>query len=274
MACIRMLYTLIMNELDTLITTLKLKPEVDSVFVTGSVGRGEATTSSDLDLVVVLSANPTGIRSAYQYIDGTFSDIFFFTTSEVEEVLALGSVDANDIRGMLVSWVQQGMIRFDTSGAVTRLAAVAQTIELTVSVNEKENKMHTISYDFLRCERYVRSDDVDKQMALELMLPSAVLGLVVAFLTLRDEPWRGEREAMRYIKAQDEVFYELYGSFVDSTSLRARMQVYRTMITRTLPPPLKMLDYTTPFALPRDASASGGDNAQELFWKMLATPEA
>ena len=269
-----MLYTHTMSELDVLIATLKSKPEVDSVFVTGSVSRGEATESSDLDLVVVLSANPTGIRSAYQYIDGTFSDIFFFTTSEVEEILAFDIVDANDLRGMLVSWVQQGTIHFDTSGTVTRLATVAETIELKVSESEKDNKIHTISYDSLRCERYFRSDNTNKQAALELMLPSAVLGLVVAFLTLRDEPWRGEKEAMKYIKEQDKVFFDLYTSFINSTSLNARMQAYRDMISRTLPPTVDMLDYATPFTLPRNTASGGDDNAQELFWRMLTTPES
>ena len=260
-----------MGELNELVSNLKEKQQVDAVFVTGSMAVSENSTSSDIDLVVILEPSVVNIRSVYQLTDGVFTDIFFFDTNEIDDVKNNEKINASGFDGMLVSWLQKADVKFDKSGKTTEAVLVAKTKSIQIFENELNNRLNTISYDKLKCSRYFSSGKQDYLDALEIMLPNAVIGLLIGFLVLRNVPWRGEKLAVKYIKENCIELYKLYFSFINSSSLNERMDKYFKMIDLALPGRCAILDYKTPLALSRGNSTNEEIETLGRFWNELSS---
>lgn len=260
-----------MRELNKLISNLKERSQVDAVFITGSKATKENSSSSDIDLIVILKPSVINIRSVYQLTDDIFTDIFFFDVSEIDALKNKKSINASDFYGMLVSWLQKADVKFDKSGKLTEVISVAKELNIEILENEINQRLNSISYDVLKCKRYFSSKNQDYLDALEIMLPNAVVGLLIGFLVLRNVPWRGEKLALKYIREKCNELYELYFSFVNSSSLDERMDKYLKMIDLALPSRCVLFDYKTPLALSRGNSTNEEIESLGRFWNELSS---
>ncbi len=221
--------------LSQVITNLVHAPEVRGVFRTGTTA-STLGPSSDIDLVVVLDACPEGIRSANTRIEGRFADIFFFDVPFVERLAGLESVAINGFEGMFLTWLAKGAIEKDAMGQLASLqkSASAKLAASGVTQGEKEACWFKINYNFIANKRYRDSDDPLYHKALELRLLYSVPELIVSYFTLRDIPWRGEKEAISYLEAQDPATFEIFTAYTKSSSLPGRFALYEQVFERVL----------------------------------------
>lgn len=259
-----------MKSLSELIKILESHSEVDAVFLTGSHEISAETQSSDIDLVIILTENKTNIRCVYEKIDGIFADIFFFDKYELGKLINQEEVNCSDYPGMLITWIRQSDIKFDKSGILTQLKEKASTIVLNVLENEKNQVLNKISYNFIQNQRYFSATDSAYHEALEIRLMYSIVELLSGFLLLRNEPWRGEKRAIKFIKDKMPEFYSLFAQYQKIYTLEDKMKIYAKMIYIVLPENMKLFDYEEPVAF------SGGDNAsqdmetQKKFWDELS----
>lgn len=261
-----------MKTLDTLVSHLQHNSAVDAVFLTGSRGVGASTQSSDIDLVIILEKNPENIRSVYEIIDGAFADIFFFEKSELEKLLEASTVSANSPleAGILVSWILKSEVLFDKSGILTKLKVHAPKILPTIPEYEKLDILQRVSYNLFQNNRYFLSKNSTYHEALEVRLLYSVVECVSAFLALRDRPWRGEKDAVAYIKEVSPGFYTDFLSFNTATDLNAKMAAYKSLALKTTPPGTTLFDYAIP--VPLSKGPTSYDTLEDLrrFWANLS----
>ncbi|HUD04222.1 MAG TPA: nucleotidyltransferase domain-containing protein, partial [Candidatus Paceibacterota bacterium] len=122
-----------MSRLQEIIEKLKNKDQVDSVFLTGSQGL-EKRPHSDIDLVIILKENSEKISSLYTWVDNTFADIFFFDHSDLKKIETAKKLGANNMDGILVSWLEKATIQFDKSGKLTGLKSHIEELKKKVSI--------------------------------------------------------------------------------------------------------------------------------------------
>lgn len=220
-----------MTELQKIIAHLEQGDDVDAVFLAGSLGKGEAKPHSDVDLVVILKGNKMNLYSFYRWIDGAFADIFFFDLADLARIRAGAGDDGNGMDGVFLDWLKNANIRFDKSGTLTALRKTKAEVTLTVSTNEKRNFWQKINYNFVANKRYFESNDPLYHQALELRLLYSAIEVICGYLAFRDVPWRGEKDAVRYLSAHDPDFYALFQKYSAATSLKDRFGYYSKMVS-------------------------------------------
>lgn len=252
-----------MNTLKETILRLKSNTYVDVVFLTGSYGLKASDASSDIDLVVILKENKDNIRSVFKWIEGVFADIYFFDIKDLvrldEIVEDVQSVDWNSMDGILLTWIQKADIQFDNSGKLSALRNKVLKIEKTgTTEKEKRNYWQKVNYNYVANKRYFESKKQVYLEALELRLLYSVSDLICAFLVLRDIPWRGEKNAVLYLKENTPAFYETFSKYIKSVSLDEKFGLYSDMVKMTFTDKYKQWTEDEVVLIKNDGSVLGG----------------
>lgn len=222
------------NQMDAFVKIrekLRLSEDVDAVFITGSYGVKQSKSYSDIDLVIILRENKNNIYSLYRWVDDVFADIFFFDSADLKRIESqIGKYD-NPMDGVFMTWLKKADIKFDKSGAITNLKSKADgSEEFIVSAKEKQNLWQKINYNFIANRRYFESGDPLYHQALELRLLYSVVELICGYLALRNIAWRGEKEAVMYLKDNHPDFYGLFEKYCVSSLLSVRFGLYAEMV--------------------------------------------
>ncbi len=258
-----------MKNLEELYSTLEAHEHVDAVFVTGSTAIGTETSDSDVDMVIVLNENSHEIRSVYELVDGKFADIFFFTKSDVEFLLSSEEVSANEMRGMLVTWVQKSKIVFDKSQMLTKLKERIDRIKLFVTEDEKFRGLQAVSYSWFHNQRYYRSGKQEYLAALEIRLCQSVLEIFTTYFTVRGLPWRGEKQAVKVIAEKCPALHEAWENFLAAPEIEGRMQAYETMVREMMPEGVDLLKYDEAVVIGNNPSIKG--DVLSKYWQDITS---
>jgi predicted nucleotidyltransferase len=253
-----------------LINNLKARKEVDAVFITGSFATLKTWSASDLDLVVVLNKNTLKLQSVYEKINSIFADIFFFDKTDLKRLLRAKKLDGNSMDGILLSWIQKADIKFDKSGLLTKIKRRASKIHLFVSNVEKRNILQRISYNYNRNERYFKSKNKKYLEALNILLMDSVIELIIGFLTLRDKPWRGEKDAIAFIEKQDPAFKHLFLKLNRSMNIESKMKIYKKMVKKVLPKELSLYSYEEPVCISKNRNTKEEMDKLNIFWNRIS----
>jgi hypothetical protein len=264
-------YRVSMRSLEAIVGNLKKRHDVDAVFLTGSQGTGEQTSSSDLDLVVILRENNRSLRSLYTWIDGVFADVFFFDRSDLERIGHAETLPANGLDAILVSWLRKASILFDKTGAVTALqSAIMSTDNFRVPEEEKRRVWKDINYNLVANTRYFQAEDPIYHEALGIRLLYSVSELLTGYLALRDRPWRGEKDAIAYLKEVDPDFYRSFQAYLGAMDLQKRFEYYREMAGRVFPEGYTLWSAEDVVAVSTTGTVDGDDLVR--YWQELAWP--
>lgn len=216
-----------MLTLDKIIKNLEVKPEVDAVFLTGSYGTKTSKPCSDLDLVIILNKNNKNIKAIYTWIDNKFSDIFFFDKADLDRLFKAKNYPANAWDTVLVSWLQKASVFFDHSGKLSKLINKVKKVDsYSASVKEQKDFWQKINYNFVVNERYFKSGDPIYHEALEMRLLYSVSELISGYFILRNIPWRGEKQAIKFLKQSAPDVYLLFQKCWRANNLVERFNVY------------------------------------------------
>ncbi len=226
-----------MQSLETIIQKLEQKPEVDAVFLTGSIGNNTSTADSDIDLIIILKDNTQGIESIFTWIDGVFADIYFFDLENIKSIIESNTLSSESghmsdkMNHLLYVWLKKGEIRFDKSGELTKLKSMEKEL-VPVSEQKKWNSWVNTNYNFEANTRYFNAKDSKYHEALEMRLLYSVIQVICTYFDFIGEQWRGEKLAITYLKEHDLDFYEMFIRYTKATNLGERFTEYSVMVHR------------------------------------------
>ena len=104
---------------DTLVQRLlaEFKDEIHSIVLYGSVARGEATTESDVDVLVITEA-PGELKEMFDDVgydisltDGVYIELMFSSTAQFQSLASMGSWFASDVIGEGIVLYDDGTFR-------------------------------------------------------------------------------------------------------------------------------------------------------------------
>jgi len=224
-----------MSELETIIKNLESNNDVDAAFLAGSFVN-DKRPYSDIDLIIILKKNVECIKSVFTWIDGIFADIFFFDLENIDNTMnanwspAISHERKHLMNSLLIHWLKEGAVQFDKSGKLTELKSKEVNLN-KVGKGIKEWCWLEINYSLETNNRYFNSNDPIYQEALEMrLLLRSIPQLIEGYFAFRDIPWRGEKNAVKYFKEKDSVFYSKFLGFSKSSLLKDRFEYYKQMV--------------------------------------------
>ncbi|OHB14610.1 MAG: hypothetical protein A2431_04130 [Candidatus Zambryskibacteria bacterium RIFOXYC1_FULL_39_10] len=246
-----------MNSLDNIIERLKSNNEVDAVFLTGSHGTKESKPYSDIDLVVILKENKNNLYSLYRWIDSIFAEIFFFDLADLKRIASSNTIDSENFDAILLDWIKKSNIYFDKSGVLTELKSKAQEIDTShQSDKSKKGFWQRINHNYIADKRYFDSEEKLYHEALEIKLFYSMEQVICAYFAFRDIPWRGEKNAVLYLKDKAPDFYILFQNYTSAKSLDERFEAYSQMFEAVFTDEYKKWTETDEIILKRDFSVA------------------
>lgn len=253
-----------------IISNLKTKDLVTAVFLTGSGANSGLTDHSDYDLVVILASNEVEIKSIYTFVDNKFADIFFFTEQNIKELTEETEVNSNSMNGILLNWLNDAKIEFDKTGSISELQNKTKNGHFKTIIPEDEitGVLNKVNYNFICNQRYYQSQDDLYLKALDVKLLYSVVELITAYFTFRQIPWRGEKQAVSYLEANDPALYRQFQNFLASKDTDERMRFYGKLFNLAIPESLNRWDNSIIIG----ESLSGDNKNRELaknFWLNL-----
>lgn len=256
--------------LDNIVSNLETKKLITAIFLTGSGASSSLKDYSDYDLVIVLDKNEIGIKSVYTYIDGKFADIFFFTESIIKNLTNKKSIDPNSEGGILLNWLSDAKIKFDKTGSTSKLQdKVKKNNFKTIIPKDKVTSVwNKVNYNFICNQRYYQSQDELYLKALDIKLLHSVIELITSYFTFRQIPWQGEKRAISYLEAKDQVFYHKFQNFLTSKNIDERMKFYKELFNLTIPESLGRWDKDIIINTFED-KIKGNQGQRKGFWKNL-----
>ncbi|MFM2384025.1 MAG: hypothetical protein RIQ72_597 [Candidatus Parcubacteria bacterium] len=226
-----------MQTLETILKKLEQKPEVDAVFLTGSIGNNTSTSDSDIDLIIILKDNTLALESVFTWIDGVFADIYFFDQRNISNIVQSDVLSSesgelsNKMNHLLYAWLKRGEIRFDKSGELTKLKSLQKEFA-PISEEKQWNAWVNTNYNFEANTRYFNAKDSKYHEALEMRLLYSVVNSICAYFDFINEQWRGEKLALEYLKKYDIEFYNVFLRYTKATTLSERFVEYSAIVHR------------------------------------------
>lgn len=264
-----------MDYLQNIIKSLEKNELVDACFLTGSYGNHSATESSDIDVIIILKENKESIESIFTWIDGVFADIYFFDLNnlkKIQEVSCLPSEFAEAEHKMvtlLYNWSKKADVQFDKSGVLTQVIQLQR--EVKINDEKKYRSWLEVNYNFEANTRYFNSGKSLYKEALEMRLLYSVIGVICAYFDFKDQDWQGEKNAVMYLKNNDQAFYGLFVAYTKSTDLESRFNYYAMMVDVVFGIDKKYSKWKREeiIAKPKHGQLVGNDGDLVTFWNNL-----
>jgi len=219
--------------LKKLIEKLKTSPRVKGIFSTGTTAT-QMNPSSDIDFVVILDKNTEDIKSVYTTIENRFSDIFFFDVNFLNQLKSKNEVSGNNFDGMFLEWLKKGKIEYDPENLLLDLKNKIEEDPPRQKVTDLEKRDFWVktNYNFIANSRYYKSNDALYHQALELRLLYSIIELITAYFSFHDIPWRGEKDALKYLEKNDPEFLTTFQKYSESDTLDEKMDYYTKLFNK------------------------------------------
>lgn len=259
-----------MNSLDKIIEKLKSDDGVNAVFITGSYSTQDAKSYSDIDLVVILKENKNNLYSLYRWIDNIFAEVFFFDLSDLKRIVSSKNIDSENFDAILLDWIKKSNIYFDKSDVLTELKSKALDIKIShQSDKSKKGFWQRINHNYIADKRYFDSREPLYHEALEIKLFYSMEQVICAYFAFRDIPWRGEKNAILYLKDNDINFYQLFKNNTSAKSLDERFEAYSRMFEAVFTDEYKKWTEKDEVILKKDFSVAEPNEPATTYIKSL-----
>lgn len=254
--------------LDLVVLRLAARAEIESVVLVGSGGRDELTVASDYDVVVVLVRRPVPISLILTTVDHRVAEIVFTTADEIERITAsIATIADASADGGLAHRFADGKILFDRAGRSTQAQARIRASMPLILTTEAERYAvwFNINYDLRMLKHLLSADDPVHLLAVDYRLLSQLADLWRAYFTVRRFPWRGEKEAIRFLNLHDPHYLAAFQECLAEADLQRKVGRYEALVGMTLAPVGQLW--------PEDATAADGapDEIESIldFWEYL-----
>jgi predicted nucleotidyltransferase len=226
------------TSLDEVVARLTRHGEVESIAILGSGATGILSPASDYDVLVVLSEMPVPVSLVLTTIERRLAEVVFFSADTIEEWLAMETFDTESYAGSMLRRLQKARVAFDRTGRITHLYEKA----LSGSWEEKHDQQKvwqawfSCNYDLQHTKRLLTSPDPVYLMAGDLRLLTNISDLLRTYLLIRQVPWQGEKEAIRYLMSHDPDYLEVFQRCLAETNRERKVDLYEKVAALTLAP--------------------------------------
>ncbi|MEM7334384.1 MAG: nucleotidyltransferase domain-containing protein [Chloroflexota bacterium] len=223
--------------LDDVLERLKRQPEIDAILLAGTTGKETLKPYSDYDLLIVLNEMVEPPSLIITTIEGKLAELYFWNAVAIDEKIENPqTVEANSLAGAFLSMVTKGKIVYDASSRLEDLRKIApQTHIKDILDHQIYAAWYSVTYNHAQNLRYFSSQDWLYWMALQCRLLYCISNCLSAYFTLRGMPWRGEKEAIRYLQANDPAYLEQFQAAVTAGGIEQQFPQYVQLVEQTLP---------------------------------------
>lgn len=209
-------------------------------------------------------------------MDGRLTDVVIAKVSDIDQVLALDApITVESWIGVLVRWLQQGQIRWDRDGRLSRAQQKAQeeTWLLPASPHDLYQAWFRINYNLQQNKRLVASDDPVYRMALDLRLLYSLFEVWLNYFRFRGLFWEGEKKAIRYLQEHDPEYLEQFRQCLAEPNRVRKFQQYEALAAQATAPLGGLWpEAATAFQLPDEGDVQPEAMQGVLaFWGQLVT---
>ena len=224
------------KKLEEVLSLLKKHSLVDGILLTGSAANKTMHDSSDFDLACVVRNLPKNILGINTFIDNKFAEIFFYSPEEVERALQEKTVALNTKNGWIANWSRDGQIILDKSGVLAKLKDKSKKMKNQVSDTLAYRSWHDINYNFIQNSRYFHSDKKSYLQALDIKFLYSLVEIMVGYFNIRKISWKGEKDAVEWLKKNDQNFLQIFQSCMTEKDRAKKMILYETLANTVLEP--------------------------------------
>jgi len=256
--------------LENLVDRLKASSQVVGLALFGSPPA--ENPASDYDLLVVLANPPVKMFQMSTFIGGRGADIAFSESEIVERVLKLDQpVSATSPEGFLMSWLEHATILYD-NGQLARVQEKSRAKNWRLPLTDADTyaEWFWLNFDLRHVKRLATSTDMVHLMVADMRLMGCVSQICRSYSRLRDKPWRGEKNALRYLQTHDPAFFDLLQQFLRESDRGQRINRCEQLIRQTLDDKIWPPGATSVWM--KDGQVSGVEEAL-AFWEALILRE-
>jgi predicted nucleotidyltransferase len=262
--------------LDDVVARLTQHGEVESIAILGSGAKGNLNPASDYDILVVLSEAPVPVSLILTTIAQRLAEVVFFSADTIEQWLTMETFDAESYVGSMLRRFQKARVAFDRTGRITRLYEKALSNAWKEEHDQQKvwEAWFSCNYDLQHTKRLLTSTDPVYLMAVDLRLLPGIYDLWKASFFVRQLPWQGDKEAIRYLMSHDPDYVALLQRCLAEADRERKVQPYENVAELTLAPLGALWNY--------DATAievhTEGEAQPELlqaacvWWEQLISP--
>jgi predicted nucleotidyltransferase len=224
--------------LDEVLSRLQQHELVVAILLMGSTGEGSLTPSSDYDLCLVLSELPAPAKLVTTWINGRLAEVYITTADAVRRASAEPEKwVAGSEEEALIRWLRSGRVIFDRAGLMEIGQAKARRAPIAVPhESSKYWAWWGIGYNVAHMRRYAASEDATSRAAAQVRLLWSVFQVFAHYFTIREIPWRGEKEAINYLTSNDPAFLDLLNQCIDEHDIQHKAFLYEELAKMTLAP--------------------------------------
>ncbi len=268
-----------MDAISGLLKRLSRSGYVDGVALIGSAAGDQFRLESDYDVLIVLDQPPVPVRTGVTWVDGRLTDLVFSTVEEIDGLAVSDRVrvNADEIGESIVTWMSAARIMHDRRG---RLGRLVERVGLLESGSEPDagalenvrlRRLDRASYNLVQTRRTVAADDEVYQGAVDLRMLYQLADLMVDYFSVRGLNWRGEKAAIRFWRAEDPRYWELFRRCMDERDRAVRVGLYGDLVRATMKPAGEpWTEGITAFTLPSLAELTRADlDVASRFWEQL-----
>lgn len=264
------------TSLDEVVARLTQHGEVESIAILGSGATGILNPASDYDILVVLSEAPVPVSLVLTTIDQRLAEVVFLPAGTIEQWLSLETFDPASNAGPMLRRLQRARVAFDRTGRITRLHEKARSSSWKEEHTQQEvwEAWFSCNYDLQHTKRLVTSTNPTYLMAVDLRLLFGIYDLWKAYFLVRQLPWQGDKEAIRYLMSHDPDYLTLLQQCLAEADRERKVHLYEKVAGLTLAPLGALWNY--------DATAievhTEGEAQPELlqaafaWWEQLISP--
>lgn len=260
------------------LTRLAGHEAVAGILLMGTTATGALTPSSDYDLLLVLDHPVAPLSLLTTLIDGRFAEGYVTTVAALRRIAAAATPWPDDsAEGAIARWVGTGRIAHDRLGALaaarTALAALPPPSPDAAAVYRA---WRGTGYRLATLRRYLAADDPAAREAVDWRLLQDLGAIAAAYFAVRGLPWRGEKEAIRYLTTADPAFLARYRRCLAEPDRASKVAQYADLADLALapvggPPPAGAVVVAPGpgFGAPGGAGAGGTVADALAFWQGL-----
>jgi hypothetical protein len=224
--------------LDAVLARLAAREEVSGLLLMGTTGTDALTPTSDYDLLLVLALPAAPVMMVVTWIDGHFAEVYCTTVAALQRIAA--TPDAwHDVsaEGAIARWLCTGRIVHDRVGELDA-ARTALGVGPPPPPSEKERfgTWSSVGYSLVQLRRYLASDDPATQETVDWRLLSGLTEVAGAYFTARGLPWRGEKEAIRFLMREDPEFLDRFRRCMAEPDRQRKVAQYAELAHLALAP--------------------------------------
>lgn len=264
------------TSLDEVVVRLSRHREVESIAIFGSGAKGIMNLASDYDVLVVLSEMPVPISLVLTTIDRRLAEVVFLSADTIEQWLTMETFGTESYASSMLRRLQKARVPFDRTGHITHLYEKA----LSSSWKEEHDQQKVweawfnCNYDLQHTKRLLTSTDPVYLMAGDLRLLTTLSDLLRTYFLIRQIPWQGGKEAIRYLMSHDPDYLEVFQHCVAETNRERKVDLYEKVAVLTLAPLGVLWSYDATAIELRTEGEMRPELLQAAFawWEQLISP--